>query len=249
MPWARGSQLDRHLECPEASYLPRHDRGEWSPGYLTPDADVSGLEIPEMRDTSAADWGTAMHEAKALSPDAQDPWLTLVEPWRDIMWPAHLGEHEVAVSYDAETGKVLTFRSAAKSERDAWKAAQPDSTVVGECDWFGQLPSGMPWVCDLKTGWRTPPVITNQTMFYLLARMKLSPEAHIGQISICHWPKRAAEPTRDGLWRKVSATALSAFEGQIQQAWRNVQSPRHSARPGAHCLYCPSASVCPRGNE
>lgn len=264
MPWARASALDRHLACPAASHLPRLDRGVWSPAYLAkPDTPfVAPVVEVEERSTTAADWGTAMHAAKAMAPDASEPFLSWIEPHRERLWPAHLGQHEVAVSYDVRTRKVLTFFSAVRSEREDWKAAQGPDCVVGECDWWASLPTGEPWTDDLKTGWQTPTVVTPQTMFYTMTRSAVVNQALLeagrdiwttARISITHMPRARKgedpEPRRDGLWYQVTDTALLAFEGEIKQAWVRATGLNPEPRPGDHCLYCPSASVCDRANS
>ncbi len=266
MPWARASSLDRHLACPAASHLPRLDRGVWAPGYLATGTFVAPDVVVAERDTSAADWGTAMHAAKALAPDASEPFLSWMGPHRDRLYPPHLGQHEVSVSYDCRTQKVLTFFSASKSEHDAWKESQGPDCVTGTADWWGELPSGEPWVDDLKTGWQRPPVVTPQTMFYLMTRMAVANQPLLetpdqmhttGRISITWMPKGSKdengqynpEPTREGLWYSVTDTALLAFEGELRQAWVRAVGFNPEARPGAHCHYCPSVAVCDRANS
>ena len=254
MPWARASSLDRHLECPAASHLPRLDRGKWEPGYLTQGLFVAPVVAVEERDSFAADWGTAMHAAKANSSEAQDPFLTWVDPHREILWPTRLGLHEVAVSYDCRTGEVTTFQGT-KDETDKWKTSRGPDSVTGSCDWWARLPTGEPWIDDLKTGWKEPLVVTPQTLFYLMCRMKEANRGTedpwtTGRVSITHWPraKEPTEPTRSGLWRQVTDTALLAFEGELKTAWVRAAGSNPEPRPGAHCLYCPSASVCDRAN-
>lgn len=266
MPWARASALDRHLECPAASHLPIWDRGAWHRGYLQkgilaqPDLKV------EPEDRTAANWGLAMHSAKAGEPDATDPWLTWVDPHRDRLWPPRLGLHEVSVSYDCRTRAVELFLSPEDAARSAWKMSRGDDCVVGTCDWWGDLPgTGEPWVDDLKTGWRKPELPSAQVLFYLLCRMQFGsgPEARTsplgpdvrphstGRVSITHWPraKEPTEPSRDGLWRQISEVALSAFAEEIHHAWMRAVGWDPSPRPGSHCLYCPSALVCDRSNS
>lgn len=193
----------------------------------------------------AADHGTAMHDAKAGT--GRDPFAAVMEPWREQMWPARLGVHEQAVSYDCRTGLVeIGPINLPREEMDAWKNARGDDCVVGTCDWWGNLPTGEPWVDDLKTGWRTPEVVTPQTLFYLLCKCKVDGwEMPFGRVSITHWPKAADAPTREGLWRQVSQPALDAFEEDLILAWkRAVVIPNPSARSGPWCGYCKSAPGC-----
>jgi hypothetical protein len=243
MPWARASALDRHLECAAASWLPQLDRGVWRPGYLQ--TGVVDLPAPptEPENTSAADWGTAMHDAKADRSTACDPWLSDVTPFRDTLWPSALGVHEQCVAYNCRTREVrIGPTNAPHDEANAWKEAQDDDCVTGECDWWGQVPAGDPWIDDLKTGWRTPEVVTPQTLLYLMLRCRVA-KANLGYISITHWPKRSPHPTRDGLWRKVTYVALDGFEDDLIAAWkRTLRGP--DERPGPWCQYCASMRVC-----
>lgn len=206
----------------------------------------------EDRDTFPADWGTAMHAAKAGSPEATDPFLSWVEPWREKLWPARLGRHEVAVSYDCRTSAVALYEGPAADE---WKATRGPDCVTGSCDWWARLPTGEPWIDDLKTGWKEPEVLTPQTLFYIMVRMKVAAAEDgepwpTGRVSITHWPraKEPTEPSRSGLWRQVTDVALSAFEGQLKLAWVRAIGLNPEPRPGSHCLYCPSAAVCDRAN-
>lgn len=264
MPWARASALDRHLECPAASHLPQLDRGVWRPGYLIPAGHsfVPPVTPIEEKDSSAADWGTAMHAAKAGAPDAQDPWLVWMAPRRDKLWPNHLGEHEVAVSYNCRTRSVQLFRAPTEEARTDWKMAQDQDCVVGTADWWGALPTGEPWIDDLKTGWAPPDVVSNPMLFYMMCRMKQEDAIpwDRGRMSITWWPRRAAkededgnldigEPSRDGLWKQVTRMVLDTFEEELHRAWVRAVGLNPAPRPGGHCLWCPSASVCDRANE
>lgn len=243
MPWARASALARHLECSAASWLPQLDRGVWRPGYLQ--EGVVELPAPptELEDTSAADWGTAMHNAKAMTPDACDPWLSDVDPYREKLWPAMLGQHEQCVAYDCRTRTIeLGPTNAPHDVANAWKESRGPDTVTGECDWWAETPGGEPWIDDLKTGWRLPEVVTPQTLFYLMLRCRTA-GANAGYISITHWPKKAPLPSRDGLWRKVTVVALEGFEDELVAAWKKAtRGPEE--RPGPWCMYCPSMQVC-----
>lgn len=245
MPWARASALHRHLECPAASWLPRLERGVWRPGYLQEGV----VELPpnptELEDTSAADHGTAMHDAKANNTRAMEPYLSLVEPWREKLWPTELGVHEQLLAYSCVTGEVVVGpHNLTDEEAATWKAQWGAEWVVGTCDWWGNLPSGEPWISDLKTGWRTPEVVTPQTLFYLMLKCRVDGWDY-GRVCIDHWPKREETPTREGLWRQVSGLVLDSFEDDLQTAYRRaVVVPSPAAIAGSHCQYCPSAGVC-----
>lgn len=190
-----------------------------------------------------------MHAAKAGV--GEDPLQAAVDPWRERLWPSRLGVHEQAVSYDCRTGAVeLGPTNLPTEEMDAWKSSRGADCVVGTCDWWAHLPSGEPWIDDLKTGWRTPEVVTPQTLFYLLVKCRAEGKTRGGSISITHWPKKADEPTRDGLWRQVSGLAVDSFEDDLRAAWkRAVVVPNPSARPGPWCQYCPSWGACDRAKE
>lgn len=272
MPWARASALDRHIECPAASHLPRFDEGKWEPGYLIPANHllVAPTKTPaghplvmEDKDPSTANWGSAMHSAKAGAPDAQDPWVSLMAPHRDILWPTQLGEHEVSVSWDCRTKSFELFRHPNEDARTAWKMSRNRDCVVGTADWWGRLPSGEPWIDDLKTGWQEPDVSTYSMMFYMMVRMKQEDALpwQTGRNSICWWarPEKKkddegnetmdyGEPTRDGLWRQVTRIQLDAFEEELHWAWVRAVGTNPQPRPGAHCYWCPSSSVCEKAN-
>jgi hypothetical protein len=246
VPWARASTLERHLECSASCWLPRLERGVWRPGYL-----VEGIQVlpplpDEVVDTSAADHGTAMHAAKAGV--GVDPYQAVVDPFREQFWPSNLGVHEQLVAYNCRTRAIdVGPANVPQAEGDAWKDSHDTDWIVGTCDWWANLPSGEPWVSDLKTGWRKPEVVTPQTLFYLLLKCRVD-RWNIGRLSIDHWPKAADAPSREGLWRQVSGLVLDSFEDDLQRAWRRTtQQPNPAARPGPWCTYCPSMGTCPAG--
>lgn len=253
MPWARSSSLDRHLVCPAASHLPRYSHGKWVPGYLATGDFITPDVVVDEGSRVAADWGTAMHAAKAG--DATEPFATSMEPWRQKLWPDALGVHEQSVSYACSTRRVelLGEPGATLLEASAAKEGTAADCVVGSCDWWGQLPTGEPWVDDLKTGWRRPEVLTPQTLFYALCRMKLPDAADWDtcRISITHWPrgKKGAEPTRDGLWRQVPRYVIDQFELDMLGAWERATRPNPYPVSGGHCGYCESRFVCPKSNK
>lgn len=256
MPWARASALHRHLECPAASHLPRLERGVWRPGYLSSSVesptlglDVTGLLAPIEDENWVSEWGTEIHAVKAGGPDPLGWGGEHVER----LWPSRLGEHEVTFSYDCATRTVELFRSPVEAERTAWKESRGDNCVTGSADWWARLPSGEPWVDDLKTGWRRPEPLTPQLLIGLVARMA-QPDAAgwgTGYVSSTHWPraKEPTEPDRDGLWRRVTRESLAAFQEEVDLAWKRATGRDPRPRPGAHCLYCPSAPVCDRAND
>lgn len=201
---------------------------------------------------SAADWGTAMHLAKADPTTASDPWLTMMDPHRDLLWPARLGVHEQAVAYDCRARTVEIGPANLPTEQmDAWKNSRGPDTITGTCDWWASLPTGEPWVDDLKTGWKTPDVLTPQMLFYSLCRALSQPawDARTVRVSITHYPRAAAEPTREGLWRQVGPVQLDAFQDDLHHAWVRATGFNTGAKPGPWCRYCPSAQVCDRANE
>jgi hypothetical protein len=153
--------------------------------------------------------------------------------------------HEQCVSYDCRTRAIeVGPANGPVEEANAWKESRGPDCITGTCDWWAVLPSGIPWIDDLKTGWRVPEVVTPQTLFYLLLRCRLA-KANEGYISITHWPRKSEAPTREGLWRHVTYVALDAFEDELVGAWvKAVRGP--DARPGPSCQYCPSAHVCDR---
>lgn len=215
----------------------------------TPGLNPVGLILPPEPDSYTGPWGTEIHAVKAGGPDP----LGWGGPHVDHLWPPHLGEHEVSFAYDCATRTVEVFRHPDEDERTKWKLSRGPNTVVGTADWWGRLPSGVPWVDDLKTGWRRPERRTAQLAMYLLARFALPDAAQWdhGWTSATWWP-RAKEPTvpdRDGLWLRYSRVELELFADEVDAAWRRAVGPDPQPRPGAHCLYCPSATVCTRAND
>jgi hypothetical protein len=248
VPWARASALHRHLACPAASWFPRADRGVWSPGYLVTElplpADLPPVPKQDMR---YADWGTAMHEAKAGG-DAE-PFASYLAPYREQMWPAKLGRHEVCVAWDCRRHEVILGpANLPKAEQDAWKAAKSEDHVVGVSDWLGELPAGDAWIDDLKTGWSRPDPAAVANLFYLFCWARAR-QQDLGWSSMTWWPRGTEHPTREGLWRKVTSVAFEALEDAMNDAWLSATRGHHDPRPGMHCGYCPSAAVCPRAHE
>jgi hypothetical protein len=156
--------------------------------------------------------------------------------------------HEQCVSYDCRTRAIeVGPANGPVEEANAWKESRGPDCITGTCDWWAVLPSGIPWIDDLKTGWRVPEVVTPQTLFYLLLRCRLA-KANEGYISITHWPRKSEAPTREGLWRHVTYVALDAFEDELVGAWvKATRGPE--ARPGPACVYCPSAGACDRAYQ
>lgn len=239
MPWARASALDRHLECPATSWLPRADRGAWAPGYLATTLDLPHDPPPE-DDKHLAEWGTNMHLAKEGSPLAADPWVSWMEPHRDSLWPAHLGTHELPFALCCRTGIVQVW-TPADGDKDAWKRSRAASTVTGTMDWWGQLPGGEPWVDDLKTGWYAPAVTIPQMLLYALVAQKVSKSQTV-RASITHWRRGTENPDRK--WLQVGPATLEAFQDDLFAAFRRAMVGP-TPRAGAHCRFCPSAAVCP----
>lgn len=230
-----------------------YDRGKWQPSYLSNGTFVNpNVSVPD-KDNSPAEWGTAMHDAKANNSAAQDPWLLWMNPHREALWPSRLGQHEVTVSYNCKTKILELFHSEIEDERTAWKLARSVDCVVGSCDWWATLPNGEPWVDDLKTGWQKPDVTTPQTLFYLMCRMKAQDALpwDTGRVSITWCPRKTVKedeeipvPTREGLWRQITRVELDAFEDELHWAWVRVMGFNPEAKPGFHCKYCPSMAVC-----
>lgn len=247
MPWARASALARHLRCPAAAWLPRWDRDAWTLGYL------GGVPLPltkgATKDTRAADWGTAMHDAKSNNAEACDPWLTAIDSVREKFWPQALGLHEQCYSYNCETGVVeVGPANAPILEMNAWKNSRALECVTGTADWAGTLPSGEGWVDDLKTGWKVPPVNTEPMLFYSLCQARATPALDTSRLSITHYP-RVKNPGPDQIrryWLQITKANLDEFEKECQTAWRRTRVRGLSlVKPGPHCQYCPSESICP----
>lgn len=244
------------MACAAASYLPRWDRATWSAPYLGLQAVPT--ELGPSKDTSAADWGTAAHEAKAGT--GVDPWQEAFSPeLREQYWPSRLGRHEVAFSYNCETGDVVEGPSNLPvQEMDAWKANQPQPCIVGTSDWVAELPSGEPWIDDLKTGWRKPEVRTYAMLFYGLCRQRQL-KADTCRLSISHLPRAKVIDLANlrRYWLQVSSVALDMFADDAHIAWVKAR-PKKSlqtypykgmVKTGDHCGYCPSASICPSNKD
>ncbi len=251
MPWARASSLHRFLACPAASWLPRWDREKWQRGYL------GDLLLPTdpgpVSDSSAADWGTAMHDAKSNNAEACDPWLSAIDSVRERYWPSQLGVHEQAYAYSCKTGLVeIGPVNLPVQEMNAWKESRPSECVTGTADWAATLPSGEPWVDDLKTGWKRPPTNSEPMLFYGLCQHRTSDSPDTGRLSITHYP-RVKDPQPDQIrryWLQVTAVAFEAFADEVNKAWhRTKRKGLDIVRPGPHCEYCPSQPICPGNKE
>lgn len=230
------------MGCPAASWLPRADRGLWHAGYLVADRSAVPSELPPTDDSTLAEFGTQMHLAKEDHPDAADPWLSWMEPHRERLWPAHLGVHEQPWSYDCRARKV-TLWVPSDGPKDVWKASRGPSCFVGTTDWHGRIPSGEPWVDDLKTGWQKPEVLTAQMLVCALVAVRTNPKFATARVSITHWRRGHDSPVR--LWQQVGPLTLEDFEDELCAAWKRTLSPDPAPREGTWCRYCPSLTVCP----
>lgn len=262
MPWARASSLHRHLVCPASCSLPQYDRGQWRPGFLQV---VSPAQLVERAQTvlekekwttwgTQADWGTAMHEAKA------GPWRDtvhhrLMAAHREALWPARLGLHEVGVSFNCET-RAVDLCVGPATDVDAWKKAQPDACVVGTVDWWAELPTGEPWIDDLKTSKWEPDTVTEQTTFYLMCRAKGAQFKNwdTARMSVTHIPREERPDEVEELfpvrrWKQLSRFHLDEFEEEVVAAYHRAREDEPRAVPGIQCEYCPSALVCTRGRD
>jgi hypothetical protein len=202
-----------------------------------------------------ADWGTNMHAAKAGLPVDHPLYAELLAPHREKLWPARLGIHEVGVSFDCET-RAVDICVGPSADVDLWKASRAASTVVGSVDWWAELPTGEPWIDDLKTGKWDPETDTEQTRFYLLCRWK-GPKFRkwdTARLSVTHIPREEnpfdvteVEPVR--AWKQLGRFALEEFEEEIVAAWHRAKEAEPRPVPGIQCEYCPSALVCTKGRD
>lgn len=241
MPWGRASALDRHLVCPAASWWPRLDQDGWQRGYLDKNDFVP---LNNLTDPSSprAEWGTQMHLAKANSEIATEPWISIMGDQNEKYWPARLGRHEVCAAFDCETGKAILGPSMlSRADSSAWKCKQADSCITGELDWLGELPSGIPWVDDLKTGWPRPSPLGAQFKFAALIAARVSNYKEC-RVSVTHWRRDWSTPNR--YWVTMTEQALDIFEAELMLAWREASKGRKIV-PGSQCIWCPSSIVCP----
>jgi hypothetical protein len=259
MPWARASSLHRFMACPAASWLPRWDDSKGvikRPYLLSSRVPLLNESLLEIRDKRAADLGRKRHAEKE----------------RGELYPegyhgqALAGWHELSVSYCCLTGDVRWFLHSNEHARDLWKSMQCEHSVTGTADWMGILKDGSLWVDDLKTGWRTPEVLTPQTLLYSMCLHDLATQAQWGKqfflgnddllryslepavpgkvlVSITHQPRGKGVPTREGLWRTATPLMLESFRLDLHEAWR-VTTLDKRPRAGEHCTWCPSAAWC-----
>lgn len=205
-----------------------------------------------------ADWGTHMHAAKAgllLPGDVAAHTRELMRPHREKLWPARLGIHEVGLSFDCDT-RTVDICIGPADEVDTWKATRGPSCVVGTTDWWAELPTGEPWVDDLKTGKWEPDTVTPQTKFYLLCRARGAQfrSWDTGRISVTWIPREEhpedvteLEPIRQ--WKQVSRFTLDEFEEELVAGWNSAKQDEPAAVPGVQCEYCQSALVCTKGRD
>ena len=182
-----------------------------------------------------------MHLAKAGDPRAADPWVSWMAPHRERLYPGTLGIHEAPVAFDCRTGSVVRGPIVGGDE---WKDSRGPSCVTGTCDWLAQLPTGEPWVDDLKTGWPTPDALSNQLKFYALCAVRLTGRKTGARTSATHWRRGWTEPERH--WRKITREQLDDFEDQLREAWNAARRADAEPMTGPHCRYCPSLQVCPK---
>lgn len=241
MPWARASSLHRFMECPAASWLPRWDdtTGVTRRGYLQGPAAFGGAALNvlnpallELKDKRAATLGRLRHAEKESGHLAPEMY-TGMDP---------LGEHELSFSYCCLTGTVRVYRHANEHARNLWKAMQCEHAVTGTADWCGDT-GKLLWVDDLKTGWRTPEVLTPQLLFYAMCWSDYRNVAGPVQLSITHQPRGKGVPTRDGLWRKATALMIETFRADLTAAWK-VATMIRRPRAGEWCQWCPSTAWC-----
>lgn len=201
-----------------------------------------------------ADWGTSLHAAKAglaVEPFYRD----LMAPHREKLWPNRLGLHEVGVSFNCDTG-VVDLCVGPEDEVSYWKAASAPACVVGTVDWWAELPTGEPWIDDLKTSKWEPETATEQTKFYLMCRARGAQFAgwETGRISVTHIPReeqpyevKDLDVTRR--WKQISRFTLDEFEAELVAAWHRARMQEPEPVPGVQCEYCPSALVCTKGRD
>jgi hypothetical protein len=175
---------------------------------------------------------------------------------REKLWPNRLGLHEVGVSFNCDT-RVVDVCVGPADDVDRWKAASAPACVVGTVDWWAELPTGEPWIDDLKTGKWEPEVVTEQTKFYLLCRARGAQFRgwETGRVSITWIPRpeeapeeiESLEPER--FWKQVSRFTLDEFEAEVIAAWHRACAEEPEPVPGIQCEYCPSALVCTKGRD
>lgn len=250
------------MVCPVSSSLPQYDRGSWRPGLLqivTPPAlaerKQTELELGKQSLWGGqADWGTSMHAAKAGLP-GDSFYRDLLAPHREKLWPKRLGLHEVGVSFNCDT-RAVDICVGPADDVDFWKKASAPACVVGTVDWWAELPTGEPWIDDLKTSKWEPDVVTEQTKFYLLTRLRGAQFSSwdTGRISVTWIPReeqpyevKELDPVRH--WKQLSRFSLDEFEEDLVAAWKRAKQDEPRAVPGIQCEYCPSALVCTRGRD
>lgn len=243
MPFARASELDRLLVCPGSAFLPR-----------SPD-----------REIEAGQWGRMVHRWKATGEVVAEPdypnhahlfreRLELVRPDRAALWPDPTG-HEIGVSLDCVTGTASTFEGSPELV-DAWKAAQPDTCIVGTLDYRGEILDAL-WVEDLKTGRWVPEPDIHQLTFYVLVGFRTAwptPSRAIGSIMSWRRYPRANPPERT--FRRITPGELDRFEARLRRLHAVVAPLRAQVNPpgrvflpllnpGPVCTFCPSREHCP----
>ncbi|MBA2630532.1 MAG: PD-(D/E)XK nuclease family protein [Thermoleophilaceae bacterium] len=238
------------MACPAAGHLPR-------------------LAKVSERAQDAAAWGTMMHAwsetgelPKGLSKRTMEAFLkrmTALEKaglTREMLWPPADGEHEVVVALGLVDGQpdLGELVGGTLEERDAWKALQPATSVVGTIDYRGWL-FDLRWIDDLKTGRDDSPPLDRPQMKFYASYHALKENAPV-RTSITHWPRSPADglPQRTrGLWGTWTAIEALEFLHEMEKARRRLVRSRErsaeghepDARPGEHCTYCPSQMRCP----
>jgi hypothetical protein len=206
------------------------------------------------RAQAARDWGQSVHALVETHGDTREPALLRRlraaggRPGLEVLYPPE-GRHEVTMSWEP-SGWITAPALATRDEREAWKAARPETACTGTADYIGTV-LGDPWLDDLKTGREVPddPLELNQMRYYAsyLARTTDRPVL----VSLTHWPRYPADGKPRRVWAprpwtpEDAVTFLNELEDARTRAARSRGLPEADARPGPHCFFCPSQHRCP----
>lgn len=178
--------------------------------------------------------------AKWLSEITDDPAAL-----RDAWWPG--GLHEVPMSLSETWGAAYLEPPVTEDQVDRFFEGK---RMRGIADYIGS--SLVPHIVDLKTG-RLPPELPPsqipQLLYYGYVWLKTHPAEPGIYLSIDHWPRypKGCKPTRIGPDYVAREDVIAWFNANVVEAHRLSHQPDSAkdARPGPHCLYCPSAIHCP----
>lgn len=211
----------------------------------------------------AADWGKMVHRWKAHgvveAEEGRKNHERLLHERiaasgidRDVVWPGFM--HEIGVAVDCASDAV-ELMSGHGSAVDAWKAAKPESWIVGTCDGWAEM-DGWLVVDDLKTGRMPPDPDCAQMLLYATAAMH-DRRVDRAILRITHWPRYPRGGKPQFITKSITADDIAGFRADCRAGYDRYLEAKSLVVPdvpatlmpvldtGEHCRYCDSRGACP----